>query len=76
MTTSKREKTFDSVAVKRRIQAEISEQIRGLTPEQEIAYFRQAAEDGPLGDSWRVLKRTRIVGEKREDAPTPNPARR
>jgi hypothetical protein len=56
MTTNKPPKDFDSVAFKRAVQAAISEEVRGLGPEEEIAYFRRSAETGPLGDWWQSIR--------------------
>ena len=54
-----KKKTFDCVACKRQAQARIYEVIRNLSPEEEIAYFRKAAEEGPLGEWWRSLTASR-----------------
>ena len=51
----KSEKTFDCVAFKRRAQERIYRRIAGLPPADEIAYFRNAAETGPLGAFWRTV---------------------
>lgn len=45
-------KSFDCMAFKRAAQAEIYQQIKGMTHEQEIAYFRKAAANGPLAKFW------------------------
>jgi hypothetical protein len=47
------EKKFDCVEFKRQAQARIYERIKNLTPDEEIEYFRKAAETGPFGDWWR-----------------------
>jgi len=47
---------FDCLQYKWRVQEEIYEEIKGLTPAQEIEYFRRAAEEGPLADWWRKLR--------------------
>ena len=47
---------FDCVAFKRRAQARIYERLKGLSPEEGIAYFRRAAEEGPLGDWWKAAE--------------------
>lgn len=47
MTTSKKpEKPFDCVEFKRRAQERIYEQIKGMSPAEEIEFFRRAAESG------------------------------
>ncbi|MGD0225496.1 MAG: hypothetical protein ABSF71_24475 [Terriglobia bacterium] len=50
-------KGFDSIAFKRKAQAEIYAEIKGLSPREEIAYFRQRAAVGPLGKLWKSLER-------------------
>ena len=53
MTPTKVEKAFDCLAYKDRVQAEIYQEIKDMTHEQEIAYFRRATETGPLADWWK-----------------------
>jgi len=50
-------KGFDCVGFKRKAQAEIYAEIKGLSPEDEIEYFRRKAADGPLGQWWKALER-------------------
>jgi len=50
-------KSFDCVGFKRKVQAQIYEEIKGLSPEEEIEYFRRRAADGPLGQWWKALER-------------------
>ena len=64
----KTKKDFDCIDFKRKVQAEIYEEIKGLSPQQEIEYFRRRAESGPLGKWWKALEQrseTRIRAEKR-----------
>ena len=56
MKTSKPKKGFDCVEAKRQAQARIYEKIKGLSPQQEIEYFRTAVEDGPLGKLWKTAE--------------------
>ena len=57
MTTKpKAEKTFDCIEYKRRVQLRIYEDIKNLTPQEEIEYFRKKAEEGSLGDWWKSVK--------------------
>jgi hypothetical protein len=56
MTTN--EKDFNCLDFKRRVQLEIDEDIQGMTHEQERAYFQEQAESGPLGDWWKLVKKT------------------
>ena len=57
MKRRKTEKGFDCIGFKRKAQAEIYREIKGLSPEQEIEYFRRGAAAGPLGRWWRALER-------------------
>ncbi len=56
MKTTRPKKDFDCVEFKRQAQARIYERIKDLSPEEEIDYFRKAAEEGPLGDAWRAAR--------------------
>jgi hypothetical protein len=59
------EKYFDCMAWLERVQAEIYEEIKDLSPEQELEYWRSAAERGPHGEWWRENYRNAgIVREK------------
>jgi hypothetical protein len=42
----RKRKSFDAVKMMRRIRDQISREIKGMTPEQEIAYFQCRAEGG------------------------------
>ena len=53
----KHKKRFDCEAFKNRVQAEIHEEIKGLTPQQEIEYFNRRAETGPLAPWWKKVRR-------------------
>ena len=57
MNRRKPEKDFDCIGFKRKVQAEIYEEIRGLSREEQIEYFRRRAADGPLGKWWKALER-------------------
>ena len=56
MKTSKVKKDFDCIEFKRQAQARIYEIIKNLSPEEEIEYFRKAAEEGPLGIRWKDIQ--------------------
>ena len=63
MNRRKTERSFDCIGFKRGVQAEIYEEIKGLSPEEEIAYFRREAASGPLGKWWEALgRRSRAAG--------------
>jgi hypothetical protein len=51
------DENFDCVEMKRRIQAEIYEETKDLTPDQVIEYYRKSAEEGPWGDWWKKVYR-------------------
>jgi hypothetical protein len=57
MKPRKTENEFDCIEFKRKVQAEIYEEIEGLSPQQEIEYFRRQAVTGPLGKWWQGLER-------------------
>ena len=50
-------KTFDCLAFKAQAQARLVEETRGMTPDEEIAYLARKAEEGPLGEWWKAVKR-------------------
>jgi pyridoxine/pyridoxamine 5'-phosphate oxidase len=47
-------KKFDCLAFKRSAQMEIYEEIKHLTREEQLTYFRSRAESGPLGAWWKL----------------------
>lgn len=56
----KKNKKFDCVRMKRRIQEKIYDQTKDLSREELVAYFRRHAETGPFADLWKKpLKKTR-----------------
>ncbi|MGA3322900.1 MAG: hypothetical protein ABSF45_00370 [Terriglobia bacterium] len=50
------EKSFDCIEFKRQAQAEIYREIKGLSPEEEIEYFRRRVAAGPFGKLWKTLQ--------------------
>lgn len=56
--TSKQAKTFDCLAYKWKVQEEIYEETKNMTPEQLIEYFGKEASGGPLGEWWKKCKKT------------------
>lgn len=56
MKTTCVKKDFDCIEFKRKAQARIYEQIKDPSPQEEIEYFRKAAENGPLGESWKAAR--------------------
>ena len=57
---------FDCVAMKQQVQDRIYEEIRDLSPEEEIRHFEEQALKGPLGDLWR-----RLISKNRRPAAGP-----
>ena len=57
MRRRKTERGLDCIAFKRKVQAEIYEEIRGLSPGEEIQYFRRRAAAWPLAEWWKALER-------------------
>ncbi len=51
-----KKKTFDCLEFKRRTQARIYEEIRDMTLDEQLEYFRIRAENGPLGEWWKAKK--------------------
>ena len=60
--------SFDCLAYKQRVQAEIYEEIKDLSPTEEVAYFRKSAETGPFAEWW---KRVRQESARRRGAEDP-----
>lgn len=56
MIENKKDKGFDCLDFKEKAQTRIYERIKDLTPEEQIEYFRDRAENGPLGDWWKSLR--------------------
>jgi len=55
MKTHKK-KDFDCIEMKRKAQAKIYEAIKEMTPEQEIAHFRQSINKSEFADWWKSTK--------------------
>ncbi len=56
MRPTKTKKRFDCIAFKREAQAEIYEEIKHLTPAQQIEYFNRHADKGPLSAWWKKIR--------------------
>jgi hypothetical protein len=50
------EKSFDCLAFKWKVQAEIYQEIKDQTPEQQIEYFRRHAQTGPFAELIAKLR--------------------
>jgi hypothetical protein len=66
MKRRKPEEGFDCIEFKRKVQAEIYEEIKGLSPEEEIEYFRRRVAAGPFAKLWKALEDRSRVGDARE----------
>jgi hypothetical protein len=60
----KKNKKFDCVEMKNKIQAKIYEEIKGMTPQEEIAYRRKKLESGSMADLYRKLRAKSKGGKK------------
>jgi len=60
----KKAKKFDCVEMKNKIQAKIYEEIKDMTPEEEIAYRRKKLESGSMGDLYKKLRAKSKNGKK------------
>jgi hypothetical protein len=57
-TKSKPKKeAFDALEFKRKAQARLRRETKGMTHAEEIAYLEKKAEEGELGAWWRSLKK-------------------
>jgi hypothetical protein len=73
MKRRKPKRGFDCVGFKRKAQAEIYQEIKGLSVEEESEYFRRWAAKRPLGKWWKALERRSrsASGEDASSAETP-----
>ena len=58
MSPGKLKKRFDCVAYKDKVQAEIYEEIRGLTPREQIEYYNRRSARGTLAQWWKKIRRS------------------
>lgn len=56
----KTEKDFDCLAFKWKVQTQIYEEIKDLSPQDEIAYFRRHAENGPFAGLVKRLRQRQV----------------
>jgi hypothetical protein len=63
MKRRKPAKGFDCVEFKRQAQAEIYQEIKGLSPEQEIEYFRRQVAAGPFSKLWKTMEDRTPAGD-------------
>ena len=59
------EKSFDCLAFKWKVEAEIYQEIKDLTPEQQIEYFRHHAQSGPFAELVARLRQQESPSESR-----------
>lgn len=55
-STPKTKKKFDCVESKRQAQERIYEETKGMSHQEEIAYFEHNAMSGPFGNLWRQIR--------------------
>lgn len=63
MATQKKE--FDCIQVKRDAQIKIYQTIKEMTPEEEIAYFRQSVEQSKFSNWWKSVSSRPELSETR-----------
>jgi len=54
-------KRFDCVEFKRSAQEGIAADVKGMSPEEELKYFRTSVKKGPLGRWWRSLEKRKVA---------------
>jgi hypothetical protein len=59
------EKPFDCLAFKWKVEAEIYRQVKALTPEQQIEYFRHRAQTGPFAELVATLRKQEVPSRSR-----------
>jgi hypothetical protein len=55
-----KEEPIDCIKMKRKIQEAIYRETRGMTPEEELRYFREQVASGPFADLLRKRRRSRV----------------
>jgi hypothetical protein len=53
--TTKKARTFDCVAMKRELQAQLAAETAGMTWDEKVAYYHKKAMTGPLAAFWRKV---------------------
>lgn len=56
MNQTKIEKDFNCLEFKQKAQEKIAEEIKNLTPKEQIQYFRDLAESSSLSKWWKSVK--------------------
>ena len=51
---------FDSVEMKNKIQEKIYDEIKDLTPSEEMTYFIKKVETGPFAAKWKAIQKRQI----------------
>lgn len=70
-TDTREDGSFDCIAFKRRVQAEIYEETKHMTSEEVSAYYHRRVAEGPFGKWWGSLpKATQVVREHPGDGGT------
>lgn len=56
MKTNHEAKQFDCLQMKHQVQEGIQEQIQGMSPAEEIAFFKKRSAEGPFAALWDKLE--------------------
>ncbi|MBU2445717.1 MAG: hypothetical protein KJ666_09110 [Bacteroidetes bacterium] len=56
MMSQQSKKEFDCIAMKREAQTRIYEEIKNMTPQQQIEYFRNAVQTSQFREWWKHAK--------------------
>ena len=54
-------KNFDCIAFKREAQERIYNETRGLSADEEVAYYHKAVQSGTFADLWRRLGEKKVA---------------
>jgi len=60
--TNQQNKEFDCIAMKREAQTLIYEEIKNMSPEQQIEYFRNAVQSSKFREWWNATRKNNKTG--------------
>ena len=60
MNPTKTKKTFDALEFKNRIQSQVYQETRDMSPAEQIAYFARKAKAGRLGKWWKKVRKASV----------------
>jgi len=64
---TKMKRNFSCIDFKQKAQERIYREITDLKPEEQREYFRSKAENGPLGEWWKKIKREAVISSKDQE---------